>query len=206
LEGAGYSVGAVDTCAAGFGAPHIRQRLYFMADSERGASERHGQPVGGEARGDQGIGEVRAGTQRVRVDVGDGELDNAHSGRRQYGSEERCGDGEVRTSGEAERLCSEGSTVGPCNGFWSDAAWIPCRDGKWRAVEPGDESLVDGFAGELGLVRLVSYPDRPHEERIIYSPLIQKGKARVMRLRGYGNAIVAPRAIAFVEAYMEVVG
>lgn len=32
LEGEGYAVGAVDTCAAGFGAPHIRQRLYFVAD------------------------------------------------------------------------------------------------------------------------------------------------------------------------------
>lgn len=29
LEGAGYASGPVDTCAAGFGAPHIRQRLYF---------------------------------------------------------------------------------------------------------------------------------------------------------------------------------
>lgn len=31
LEGAGYAVGAADTCAAGVGAPHIRQRLYFVA-------------------------------------------------------------------------------------------------------------------------------------------------------------------------------
>ena len=31
LEGAGYACGAVDTCAAGFGAPHIRQRLYWVA-------------------------------------------------------------------------------------------------------------------------------------------------------------------------------
>lgn len=31
LEGTGYTSGAVDTCAAGFGAPHIRQRLYWVA-------------------------------------------------------------------------------------------------------------------------------------------------------------------------------
>jgi len=29
LEGAGYACGAVDLCAAGIGAPHIRQRLFF---------------------------------------------------------------------------------------------------------------------------------------------------------------------------------
>jgi len=34
LEGANYACGAVDICAASFGAPHIRQRLYFVADSE----------------------------------------------------------------------------------------------------------------------------------------------------------------------------
>lgn len=31
LEGAGYAFGASDLCAAGFGAPHIRQRLYWCA-------------------------------------------------------------------------------------------------------------------------------------------------------------------------------
>lgn len=31
LESEGYTVGAADLCAAGVGAPHIRQRLYFVA-------------------------------------------------------------------------------------------------------------------------------------------------------------------------------
>jgi DNA (cytosine-5)-methyltransferase 1 len=31
LEGTGYAAGAVDICSAGFGAPHIRQRLYWLA-------------------------------------------------------------------------------------------------------------------------------------------------------------------------------
>lgn len=39
LEGAGYTVGAVDTCAAGFGAPHIRQRLYWVAYAEHSGCE-----------------------------------------------------------------------------------------------------------------------------------------------------------------------
>jgi DNA (cytosine-5)-methyltransferase 1 len=36
LEGEGYAVGAADLCAAGVGAPHIRQRLFFVADSSVG--------------------------------------------------------------------------------------------------------------------------------------------------------------------------
>ncbi len=35
LEGMGYRVGCADLCAAGVGAPHIRQRLYWMANAER---------------------------------------------------------------------------------------------------------------------------------------------------------------------------
>ncbi|MDR8763414.1 Modification methylase AplI [Burkholderia multivorans] len=41
LEGAGYAVGAVDLCAAGVGAPHIRQRLWFVAHAHGAAGKRH---------------------------------------------------------------------------------------------------------------------------------------------------------------------
>lgn len=35
LEGTGYASAALDICAAGFGAPHIRQRLFWVADADR---------------------------------------------------------------------------------------------------------------------------------------------------------------------------
>ncbi|MCU3322178.1 DNA cytosine methyltransferase, partial [Enterobacter hormaechei subsp. steigerwaltii] len=38
------------------------------------------------------------------------------------------------------------------NGFWRDADWLLCRDGKWRPVEPGTFPLVDGAAARLGRV------------------------------------------------------
>jgi len=62
--------------------------------------------------------------------------------------------------------------AGPTNGHWRDADWLFCRDGKWRPVEPGTSPLADGAA------------------------------ARVGRLRGYGNAIVAQAAQAFIESMM----
>jgi DNA (cytosine-5)-methyltransferase 1 len=42
LEGSGYAVGVQDSCAAGFGSPNIRQRLFFVADAcrERREGER----------------------------------------------------------------------------------------------------------------------------------------------------------------------
>jgi DNA (cytosine-5)-methyltransferase 1 len=36
LESEAYTVGSVDTCSAGFGAPHIRQRFFFVAHPARG--------------------------------------------------------------------------------------------------------------------------------------------------------------------------
>lgn len=48
LEGEGYAVGALDTCAAGVGAPHIRQRLYFVALSGLGyANSEHARRIRG---------------------------------------------------------------------------------------------------------------------------------------------------------------
>lgn len=62
---------------------------------------------------------------------------------------------------------------GPTDGFWGAADWLLCRDGKWRPVEPGTFPLADGTPQRVG------------------------------RLRGYGNAIVAPQAAAFIAAFMD---
>src|SRR5690606_10764898 len=52
LESMGYAVGAADLPAAGVGAPHIRQRLWWVADSERfGRRGRHDGRSNGDAGG-----------------------------------------------------------------------------------------------------------------------------------------------------------
>ena len=42
---------------------------------------------------------------------------------------------------------------GPVNGHWRKADWIWCRDGKWRAVEPGAFPLAHGVANRVGRLR-----------------------------------------------------
>ncbi|MFI2870495.1 DNA cytosine methyltransferase [Klebsiella aerogenes] len=76
------------------------------------------------------------------------------------------------------------------NGFWRDADWLLCRDGKWRPVEPGTFPLVDGAAARLGRVE-------PGVARVASSN-------RVGRLKGYGNAINAQAAAEFIRAYVGV--
>lgn len=155
MEGSNYAFGAVAYPAAGIGAPHIRQRLYFVAEPAH-------------------IGHERAGlTRRWRDGLADGSgaggvdhsTDARHDDARQYDG------GSSLQSARLEQSIPTGRT-GPVNGFWRDADWIGCTDGKCRAVEPGT------------------------------SPLAHGAPARVGRLRGYGNAIVAPQAQAFIEAYL----
>jgi DNA (cytosine-5)-methyltransferase 1 len=188
METAGYAVGAIVLPACSVGAPHIRQRLWFVAESMDNATSARRE------RAFRGAESEARDETRLRL-LGDGgkagELADAHN----KGPQGRS----IRRDGANQR------PAGPTGlaGFWRDADWLPCRDGKARPVESTTERLADGLSDSLGLVRLASYPDRSHEERLIYAPLIQKGKARVMRLRGYGNAIVPQVAEQFIRAYME---
>lgn len=172
LEATGYAFGAADLCAAGVGAPHIRQRSFWVAHTDNAGPQGHGRPV--ELDGPQGW----EASERY---VGTGGVDAvglAHTGCTQWigweEAERPVGDQERERFQDTDndQPCGGVSNALPTNGFWRDADWLGCRDGKWRPVEPGASALVNGVANRVG------------------------------RLRGYGNAIVAPVAQAFIESYM----
>lgn len=152
LEGTGYACGAVDLCAAGFGAPHIRQRLYWVAYADgrqlagqsilRGV-ERDGQ----NARRPEGSGSAPACRDHGELADADRQRRAQHAQLRQGESGRNEGDhSEATWSGEACR-------PGPTNGFWRDADWLRCRDERWRPVEPGTFALANGVAGRVGKLR-----------------------------------------------------
>jgi len=182
LEALGYAFGAVPFPSASVGAPHIRDRLYWVAES------------GGERLEGFGL-HLRAGRLRPAFDEtgrrGEaGRLDNNNNTRLEglgVGHSPSTGwQGAVRPVAEAG--WTEGRAIAglrpaagsgepsqrpsPTNGHWRAADWLLCRDGKWRPVEPGTFPLAHGAA------------------------------ARVGRLRAYGNAINAKAAQAFIEAYL----
>ncbi|HCR4040432.1 DNA cytosine methyltransferase [Morganella morganii] len=138
LEAANYAVGAVDLCAAGFGAPHIRQRLYWVADSDNAGLEgRKGMP--------ERSAEFPAGSGCV-----DGRVAHA-TGWEQSGSRNQRQEGRNEYSNGCAVGCSE--LTKPTNGQWRDADWLLCRDDKWRPVESGTFPLADGVAGRVGKLR-----------------------------------------------------
>lgn len=200
LEGAGYAFGAADLCAAGIGAPHIRQRLYFvgirLADDGREGRRQIGSDVRGSSEGSraQGVDERSlysgALSSRGLADSADVRLNRRRSSqasdgrdtarveserlRDARGARGHAGAGD-RTEGGA-RLRSGGDEPRPSgatSGFWAGPDWVPCRDGKLRPVEPGSFPLAHGAS------------------------------ARVGRLRAYGNAIVSEVAATFIKAVMQ---
>jgi DNA (cytosine-5)-methyltransferase 1 len=196
MEGTGYAFGAVVSPAAGYGAPHIRHRTYWLADADNprpqgwgGVSECAAEQS---ARAGGVVGGLEHGTSDGRLERwsqpggrgfggGCGIIGLADSNRGQRdGRAEAPGrnDRDRQDAGRAESdrgVAGRGGAErpGPTNGYWRDADWLGCRDGKWRPVEPGTFPLAHGAA------------------------------ARVGRLRAYGNAIVAPQAAEFIRAYLE---
>lgn len=258
MEGAEYAIGTADLCAAGFGAPHIRQRLYFVADSGRRRREQRNagqRPVSepyenSPSRADGTVGVAQGDTEQSRLERfagngdgrdeprrlitnetgsvtatgGDGSVVDperarisrgnqrgfgaggrevaqqenrespanesgdrrqdaagilAHTGREQDGQQQGDqGSAQPSSNRENHRLLGgSGSELrGATNGFWRDAEWIYCKDGKYRPVKPEIFPLATGVAGRVGL------------------------------LRGAGNALCAEVAKGFIEAYLEVIG
>ena len=173
LEAASYAVAAADLPAAGIGAPHIRQRLFFGAVAldpsglgdglSAGSQGRLGMPGGPDQRAARPAG--------LAGGVADDDGGLARHGALQRGRQHRC----EPQDGEAGGLVDGADPAGAnaTDGVWRDPDWLLCRDDRWRPVEPGTFPLADGLPGRMGL------------------------------LRGYGNAIVPSLAAEFVTAFLE---
>jgi DNA (cytosine-5)-methyltransferase 1 len=210
LEALGYGVGAADLCGACVGAPHIRQRLYWVADRighRREGSVGTGQGCQQEEEGMQSGGQTaecgtsggvdQSGGERRKRREGstEGSLPNREDAGRQQGAHGPVSVHEVPTGGlgqphgtrEAPLLgvpagAGAERTGGP--GFWNAYDLVYCRDDKVRRVESGLQCLVDGSSFRLA--------DGRSRQNVSRSNL----------LRGIGNAIIPQVAAMFVRAYL----
>ena len=201
LEALGYAVGAADLCAASVGAPHIRQRLFWVAqrgDAERRAleprDERDGRDHGrAQAHGEPGAcSEVRGladrhparlsqrtGNRRIQPEAMDPskgqstECNGGHGGLEQPPLDRR-----------QQRWPEPGGWGAECGrlNVWRASRWHLCPDGKLRRIP----TTATGEA-----------------ERALFPLFDGLQPARVGILRGAGNAIVPQIAAAFIRAFLE---
>ena len=189
MEEDGYTIGAAAIPACGFGAPHIRERIYFVAHTDGAlvpqiTSARDEQVL----RNDSDAGAVDDTERRRREQYHEEQrriqLARTRSSARAMGEpsrtrlERHAGNVDGRKKSERIAPATERSApkAGATNGFWSDALWIECSDKKLRPIP-----------SELSFFPVVDGSER----------------GRVGLIRGAGNSIVAPVAEAFIEAFAE---
>ena len=148
MEAKDYAFGAFDLSASGFGAPHIRQRLWFVADTDNAGSQGRIPRGPDQEREDQHGHLGRDGST-------DGGLGNADLHDGGHGDSTLTSDGQARVE-HGSASATDGMERGPSgktNGHWGNADWLFCRDGKWRPVEPDTCPLVDGATSRVGRLR-----------------------------------------------------
>ena len=168
LEAVGYAVGAIPFPAAGIGAPHIRDRLYWVADpqSERSRPRlcdlqlsEHGVAITGDSSSIFGMGHAEFVVAGRDARTGDSTEERDTRGP-------FCDD--ARSSGAA---CG----LGPTNRLWRDADWLFCRDGKWRPVEPGTFPLAHGAPARVGRLRVYGNAIVPQQAKEFIKSYMNEG-------------------------------
>lgn len=176
LEGLGYEVGASDLCAASVGAPHSRQRLYWVAhpnqwrrrkrDCGNGARQAKIQScLPGEEINGVGVSNGAGWKSREQAITSVGYRDTIES----TGGIIGLGNPNVPGSEGWDERGDGANQRTP----WAASVALHCTDGKSRRIEPGSFPLAHGVSGRVGL------------------------------LRGYGNAIVPQLAAEFIKAACE---
>lgn len=215
LEGEDYACGPVDLCAAGVGAPHVRQRLFWVADADPCGS---GRRPGSEAPGLQRT-ELAAQDHCHLGAVAHSEIVGCATGR--AGGTPRRPTFKLVRHGDAFRLadhdryrrlaaplarCEPGQRdAEPC-GILGDAdlsglqGRIVGRDGadQWSSGQAG---LAGSFWSGAEWIWCRDGKHRPVEPGTF--PLAHGAPARVGRLRAYGNAINAEAAAEVIRAYRQ---
>lgn len=146
LEGSGYACRAEDLPAASVGAPHIRQRLWWVAHADQQRRTRVDallrQDATGRLAGDllevAGRGETCGGMADAEgIGLGQG---RAHDARRAKGT---------GTQGTGRGPADVGGGGEP----WRELEWLACRDGKRRPTQPGLFPLAHGVPARVGRLR-----------------------------------------------------
>lgn len=200
MEAEGYAIGHCVLGAHSIGAAHIRQRLYWVANSISNDNQRTVGRVNGEENRSEIVDRKKVIESRESSRTSSDVCGMAYSnfkGSQGWSRTERADkfivgeDGLVDGMGNPQSIDQQRNRQREaCNGSQesiggSSISWIYCRDNKYRPIKSGIKPLVDGIP--RGMVHS-SDPFNTQE-------------ARTIRLKGYGNAIVPQLAAEFITAW-----
>ena len=192
MEAEKYAIAQAVLGAHSAGAPHIRQRLYFCADSASSRRYDGGRLYGGCAQEGGGTKTPVWSGLRLKAEGSDTACIGANTDSEGLQKRESERGVQCQKMGREQREAV--NRTGATRGFWSNCDWWYGRDGKYRPIEPGIQPLASRNSPNVGLVCSEGQPP------VVYSPT----EARVGRLRLYGDAICVPVATEFIRAYREV--
>lgn len=138
LEAQGYAVGSAVLPACSVGAPHKRDRLWFV-----GHAQYDGQPTPKEFRGDE---QAISNNAQRQNSSSESERTSSPCDVANTECERPSGQGKLR-----ESLCPKANNQGQTNRAnddstrnWQNGQWVNCPDGKQRLIEPSICLLADG--------------------------------------------------------------
>jgi DNA (cytosine-5)-methyltransferase 1 len=186
FEAEGYASGAFVLPAGGIGAPHKRDRLFFVADSHNERHEwsqeaRRETRSGVEHTGSVSMADTKSGRHKQSEQFSNG--CSSQSDKRQSDSSGNCesqrqlmgysNSDRSQQGNEAAETAGHGNSINAAS-FWAESEAIYCRDGKHRPIptEPALFPMANGISNRVGL------------------------------LRGAGNAIVPQAAAEIIKAYL----
>lgn len=191
----GYATGKIVLPACGVGGYHIRQRIWFVADRVdkpqiaeqkqlRNSQKSEAYAQVGRSSDPERLADADDTRPQGRPGVpsadelasGTGSLDGGMAESDSTRWEQRQRNNQTARHGHtvaAEGCNDRPQSTNAPDSIWGTPDWLFCRDGKWRPVESGTFPLANGVS------------------------------ERVVRLRGYGNAIVPKVAAEVIQAYME---
>lgn len=215
LEELGYAVGAFDLPAASVGAPHIRQRLYWVADPDLGIGEQRCQDNGGSDC--RSGATTRAGPGGSGVVVGLADSNNSQcSGVTDRKRREPNGETarRIESNGVAQldravvrlghphdprlqrRRLRFNRDARPWTAWPAEPSFLACADGKSRRVESGIFPLAHGIPSRVGPMLAALRP--------LGKGAVKAARTnRIARLHAYGNAIVPELAAQFIGAWRD---
>lgn len=222
MEGEGYAIAPVDLCAAGVGAPHIRQRLYFVADTNDAGLEGRKSV---QQRGGQCVTRKDGVVSNVADTASDRRQWDGPSAEIQTGRESGCDGGRVLQIGsegcgmaDTQRPSVSGTgtvadtelhgrapaKIGRSTGKSEDERGLQQFEGCGAAYQPEQPGPTNGHWSAADWLRCRDGKWRPVEPGTF--PLANGATSRVGRLRAYGNAIVPQVAAQVIGAYLDVRG